>query len=296
MKKTVKKFAALALCLLLLGAVMLPAGAAGGVDGTVTWNYDPETKTLTFSGNGKISDYRDEVEYEPGVWHTNAPWGDYYNEAETLVIEPGVTSIGMWAFSNFLKLKTVSLPSTLEFLDAWAFHMCRSIEEITLPSSIVQFGTSSFSGCTSLRKVEFMGVPYSIPHQMFRSCSSLTSIVIPEGVHDIGSAAFSNCTSLKTVTIPKSMSYILVGAFFNAGVETVYYGGTEADWNSIDIGGNNEKLLEADIHFTYAAETETPDAPAANICHWCGKVHGGGFDAFIAWIHNLLAKIFGAKF
>ena len=294
MKKTMKKLFALALCLLLLGAVMLPAGAVGGVDGNVTWDYDSETKTLTISGNGKISDYRDEVEYEPGVWHTNAPWGDYYNEAETLVIEPGVTSIGMWAFSNFLKLKTVSLPSTLAFLGDWAFHMCRSIEEITLPPNIVQFGTSSFSGCTGLQEVEFLGVPYSIPHQMFRSCSSLTSIVIPEGVHDIGSAAFSNCTSLKTVTIPKSLSYILIGAFFNTGVETVYYGGTEVDWNSIDIGNDNEKLLDADI--IYLNLTPAENEAAQNLCHWCGKAHGGGFDAIIAWLHSLLAKIFGARY
>ncbi len=33
-----------------------------------------------------------------------------------------------------------------------------------------------------------------------------------------------------------------------------------------------------------------------DLCHWCGKAHGGGFDAFIAWLHSLLAKIFGAKY
>ena len=34
----------------------------------------------------------------------------------------------------------------------------------------------------------------------------------------------------------------------------------------------------------------------AHLCHWCGKEHGSGFDAVIAWIHSLLAKIFGARY
>ena len=46
---------------------------------------------------------------------------------------------------------------------------------------------------------------------------------------------------------------------------------------------------------TYTYEKEPAPAPQ-NLCRWCGKVHGGGFDQLIAWIHSLLARIFGARY
>ena len=39
-------------------------------------------------------------------------------------------------------------------------------------------------------------------------------------------------------------------------------------------------------------EATQPD----NICHWCGKVHEGFFQKIIGFFHNILAKIFGAKY
>ena len=292
MKTTVKKLLTLALCLLLLGAVMLPAIAIGGVDGNVTWDYDPETKTLTFSGNGDIEDHIDDFDYEPDDWHIHsAPWSDCYNEAKTLVIEEGVTGVGLWAFRGFSALKNVSLPSSLTKIDTYAFEACTSLEEITIPANVKTFGFACFAGCSALRKVEFLGAPDSIGYSMFISCTSLEEITIPEGVQTIGTDAFWNCTSLKTVTLPKGIRLIYAGAFSPSSIKDVYYGGSEADWNQMQSDSQNDGLLNANIHFL----TPTP-AENANVCHWCGKVHGGGFDAFIAWIHNLLAKIFGAKF
>ena len=39
----------------------------------------------------------------------------------------------------------------------------------------------------------------------------------------------------------------------------------------------------------------TPDA-TANACKWCGKVHEGFFQKIIAFFHNILARIFGARY
>jgi uncharacterized repeat protein (TIGR02543 family) len=36
--------------------------------------------------------------------------------------------------------------------------------------------------------------------------------------------------------------------------------------------------------------------PDPNMCHWCGKVHEGFFQKIIGFFHNIMAKIFGAKY
>ena len=68
----------------------------------------------------------------------------------------------------------------------------------------------------------------------FSGCYSLTSIEIPSGVTEIGSGAFSYCDKL----------------------QTVFYGGDAAGWNDIQIGSNNQTLLEADLYFYSAAAPE----------------------------------------
>ena len=55
--KTTRKALSVLLVLLLMVLCMEAAFAEGGTVGTVTWNYDASTKTLTFSGSGAIPDY-----------------------------------------------------------------------------------------------------------------------------------------------------------------------------------------------------------------------------------------------
>ena len=69
----------------------------------------------------------------------------------------------------------------------------------------------------------------------------LKHMVIKDGITEIGSFTFAFVD--ESVTIPKSVTKIRAGAFADAwNLQTIYYQGTEAEWNSIEIdyAGNSE--------------------------------------------------------
>ena len=47
--------------------------------------------------------------------------------------------------------------------------------------------------------------------------------------------------------------------------------------------------------FDYPEPMPVPQ-PAEALCRWCGNSHGGGFDAIIAWFHNLFVQLFGERY
>ena len=80
-----------------------------GDNNALTWTYDPETKTLTITGDGALNS-----NYTFGL---EAPI-----EMEQLIIAEGVTSIGANAFSNMSTLQTMQLPASLKTIGASAFE------------------------------------------------------------------------------------------------------------------------------------------------------------------------------
>ncbi|MCD8389405.1 MAG: leucine-rich repeat protein [Oscillospiraceae bacterium] len=87
---------------------------------------------------------------------------------------------------------------------------------------------------------------------------SITAVVIEDGVASIGNCAFYYCSNLTSVTIPDSVTSIGYEAFYECtSLTDVYYGGSEADWNAIEIGEANEYLTSATIHYN---STDPEDA------------------------------------
>ena len=86
------------------------------------------------------------------------------------------------------------------------------------------------------------------------------SVSIPDSVTEIGLCAFSYCTSLTSVAIPDSVDTIDDYAFSDCtSLKTVYYGGSETDWNWIYIGDDNYYLTYATIVFnSYTLDDPTP--------------------------------------
>ena len=140
----------------------------------LTWSSNKTKAILTISGTGDMEDYV-----------IDAPWKQYQEEIQTIVIKDGVTSIGNRAF-----------------------EYCSKLTQVTIPSGMTSIGESAFAGCSALTQVT-MGIGItSIENATFFHCSALTAFTIPNGVTNIGQAAFMDCSALREITIPNSVTNI----------------------------------------------------------------------------------------
>ena len=157
----------------------------------------------------------------------------------------------------------------------------KNVTEAVIPSEIggvpvTRIGKEAFWVCKSLTSVT---VPYgvtSIGKDAFRSCDSLTSIIIPGSVTTLEDGAFYWAINLTNVTIPSSVTSIGEGAFLYTSLTDIYYGGSETQWNQIDIAEqDNYMITYAAIHYN----SPMPDTPPTSTVGISVTVNGEA----VAW-------------
>lgn len=230
----------------------LTGGAAGDGSG-VTWQLtentdDPSTYKLTISGSGAMEDF---------PFGSYQPWYSFHDQITSVVVSPGVTSIGQCAFSRFAKLTHVDIADSVISIGWDAFYYCSSLTNITIPQSVTYIGPLAFFHCTNLSSITLSNNITSIGSSAFEDCTNLTSITIPGSVTSIGLAAFCNCTKLTSITIPDSVTTIDLEAFKNCSSLTsitipgsvtsigpyVFDGCTSL--NDISYSGTSESVISA---------------------------------------------------
>lgn len=230
----------------------LTGGAAGDGSG-VTWQLtentdDPSTYKLTISGSGAMEDF---------PFGSYQPWYSFHDQITSVVVSPGVTSIGQCAFSRFAKLTHVDIADSVISIGWDAFYYCSSLTNITIPQSVTYIGPLAFFHCTNLSSITLSNNITSIGSSAFEDCTNLTSITIPGSVTSIGLAAFCNCTKLTSITIPDSVTTIDPWAFKNCSSLTsitipssvtsigsnVFTGCTSL--NDIRYSGTSESVISA---------------------------------------------------
>ena len=113
-------------------------------------------------------------------------------------------------------------------------------------------GTLTISGTGEMEDYEIGKDPYDAPSPWldYANRGAINTVVIRDGVTSIGCGAFYWCRSLTSVTIPNSVTSIVGGAFFDCNSLTdIYFTGTEQEWKAMEIGGYNDELLSATVHF-----------------------------------------------
>ena len=170
--------------------------------------------TLTVSGTGAMADY-DNL--------SDLPWINNSGDITSVVVESGVTSVGMSAFCSFENMTSVTLPEGLTAINDMAFNGCSSLQSITLPEGLTAISSNAFSGCSSLQSITIPSTVTSIGSDAFYSCSDMTSVTLPEGLTAIGGTAFASCSSLTSITIPSTVTSIGYMAFLFCSVMSDVY-------------------------------------------------------------------------
>ncbi len=191
------------------------SGNCGDSGSNVTWSLD-DNGTLTISGSGKIEDYRSDIDQ---------PWYSNRSDITSVVIEPGVTSIGSLAFYECSNLTSITIPSGLTSIGEQAFGNCTGLTSITIPSGFISIGGYAFWNCTGLTSITIQNGVTSIGTGAFWNCTGLTSITIPSSVTSIGVNVFYNCTGLTDITVDSNNSSFCSesGVLFNKDKTTLIY-------------------------------------------------------------------------
>lgn len=173
----------------------LTGGAAGDGSG-VTWQLtentdDPSTYTLTIRGSGAMEDYQTS---------SSRPWNNFRDQITSVVISPGITSIGDCAFTLFSKLIHVDIADSVISIGDRAFSYCSSLTDIKIPQSVTYIGGVVFRECTNLSSITLSNNITSIGSYAFNNCTNLTSITIPGSVTSIGWEVFDGCTRLNDIS------------------------------------------------------------------------------------------------
>ena len=198
-----------------IAASAASSGNCGDSGSNVTWSLD-DNGTLTISGSGKIEDYRSDIDQ---------PWYSNRSDITSVVIEPGVTSIGSQAFYECSNLTSITIPSGLTSIGEQAFGNCTGLTSITIPSGFISIGDYAFWNCTGLTSITIQNGVTSIGTGAFWNCTGLTSITIPSSVTSIGVNVFYGCSGLTDITVDSSNPSFCSesGVLFNKDKTTLIY-------------------------------------------------------------------------
>ena len=153
-----------------------------------------------------------------------------YVRLESITLPTSLKSIGARAFKRSDYLKNVEIPAGVTSIGAEAFYQCSALESVNIPAGLTDVGNYAFCYCVNLTSVTFEpGLTAIGATGVFSTCTGLASVTIPEGVTSIAESAFDHCSALATVTIPQSVETIGEKAFRSAGLATVHVAARDTD-------------------------------------------------------------------
>lgn len=131
----------------------------------------------------------------------------------SVTVPKSVTTVGEYAFSKSLNLKTINLNNGLLAIGEYAFQECASLEELALPMTVYTIGCGAFSRCSALKSVTLSENLRCINGYLLFGCKELMEIKLPSKIRYIEGSAFEGCKSIKSIDIPDSVEYIGEYAF-----------------------------------------------------------------------------------
>ena len=120
-----------------------------------------------------------------------------FTEKYSFKYEPDfVTVIPHGMFQGSKKLKTISVPGSVEKIDVCCFADCESLENVILHEGTQLIRDYAFAECPKLREVVLPNSLETIERYAFKGCSALNLLYIGPNVSLIEEGVFEGCTSL----------------------------------------------------------------------------------------------------
>ncbi|MBQ9516547.1 MAG: leucine-rich repeat protein [Eubacterium sp.] len=200
-----KKIVSLSLSVILALTAMFSVGFSALADGSgncgtngdnVTWTLSGSTLTINkgSSGEARMADFVNGGATRPG-------WYDSRTSITKIVIEEGVVNIGAYAFDGCSNLTEIDF-GTIDTIGNHAFHDCTSLKSVSLPSTFNWMYSAVFDGCTALESA-YLGERWwtegTVPDYFFNNCTSLRVIRMGSKFTGFNTGALNNCTSLKVI-------------------------------------------------------------------------------------------------
>lgn len=153
--------------------------------------------------------------------------------SRVIVIPAGVKIIGKEVFEDFYRLRSVEMPNSVTHIEDWAFYICKDLKYVKMSNNLINIGTGAFAECVKLEGLVIPNSVKNIGEKAFAGCENLKEISLPDSVEFIGNEAFEDCYALESVIIPDSVKKIGKDAFSGCKKLTIYYSGSETQWNKV---------------------------------------------------------------
>ncbi|MBQ9531405.1 MAG: leucine-rich repeat protein [Eubacterium sp.] len=178
----------------------------------VHYSFEIATGTLTLSGSGPMASY----EYSKSPFYEN-------HSIKHLVIEEGVTSVCLYAFTGCKKMESAVIPASLTRVSYCAFSWCTSLTSITVNEENPVYDSRNNCNAiirtadnlliTGCKTTVIPDTVTAINECAFYGCNEMKHITIPNSVTRLGELSFYRCEALEKITIPNSVTRIDGGAF-----------------------------------------------------------------------------------
>lgn len=225
-----------------------------------------EDGVMTVSGYERMADYGSAKRQSP-------PWYPYRDKIRCLIIDEGITELGVDAFRGCTALETVMLPDSMVKLGYRCFDGCTSLKEIVLPqethfSHIFEPEALRFFFTAGKKIIMglhcFRGTPWAQQEWgsfyvregvLMDYLGTDTAVEIPENVHSIYKLAFERC-DLTKVTFHEGLTAIRASAFDGNRIREVHL---PSSVTVVETGAfaNNPLLIRMTtpaVHFTMQKE------------------------------------------
>ena len=172
---------------------------------------DSDEDNLIINVEEDTTEYTEGLEFKLSEDETSYIVSDY-NGSSTDVVIPSL-------YEN-LPVRTIG---------GGAFYACNKLNSVIIPYSVITIDDSAFAYCNSLSSITMGSNVAIFGKASFRACSALSTIKLPITIKSIGFNATCECRSLTTV----------------------YYAGSQAQWNKVRVDSGNYELNHATMIYDY---------------------------------------------